>query len=104
MDIDHFVILSRPVERDIRRLPVPVQCAIEWLGTAPEAERTWARLKALLDHFEATYAWSEDHFGFYLRSATAIAQRRYRIPAEVFAAPAGFECRGACGGCHGDAR
>ena len=81
---------SRPVETNIRKLPVPVQCAIEWLGTAPEADRTWTRLKSLLDHFQGTYAWSDDPFDFYLRSATVIAQRRYYIPDAVFAAPVGF--------------
>lgn len=73
-----------PLELNLSRLPVPVRCAVEWMGTLPSAERTHERLASVLAHYLATYGLSEDpRCTYFLASAWAIAQRLYRIEAPV---------------------
>jgi hypothetical protein len=75
------------LELNIRYLPLPVRCAIEWLGNVPQGERSKQRLASLLDHYLTVYGLAADESRtFYLESAAAIVQRRYGIEDAEFAA------------------
>lgn len=73
-----------PLELNLSRLPLPVRCAVEWLGNLTDVERTRERLASVLAHYLATHGLSEDpRCAYFLASAWAIAQRLYRIETPV---------------------